>query len=341
MNAFGTVNNPADSIIRLTSPAEFAAAIPALLGFRPHESLVAALLDANRLQCVVRVDHPGDPSAITEVICKAAVNGGADRVVMAICTTADADEVLPCGQTLAASLTLSGLHVADVLLVHPDRFWSLMCQDPDCCPRQGTPIPAGPSHLETEQVALGRVAVAPSRQALADLYAPRPELVADPQVYREASPSLGEPLAARCKQALADLRLIVAATHRPDHRLVDHRPVELARIRATLLLDDVTVRDYLLGTLASGPDDPAAAEALTQLALTAPIEVRPAIAVTAAVAQAMFAGSPVAVWALLDLAEGTSLARLMTSAIHAGFTPGQIREALVSALHEIRERINT
>ena len=289
----------------------------------------------------MRSDLDDDAGPIAGLIVNAAMNGGADRVLLAIYTSGDADTTLPYAHNLAAHLTNSGLLVGDALLVHADRFWSLMCLDAGCCPREGNPIPAGTTQLESERVAQGLLAVAPSREVLADLYAPRPELVADPQIYRSASRFLGLTLAVRCEQAISDLRLLVAATHRPDHRLVEREPVELARIRLTPLLDDITVRDYLLGTLSSGPDDPASAEALTQLALTAPKEVRPAVDVTAAVAQAAFAGSPVAIWALLDLAEETSLARLMSGAIHAGFTPGQIREVLVSALPEVRERITT
>ena len=342
MSMPNTINDrPDDRQIRITSPTEFVAAIPALLGFHPEESLVAVLMDGKSLVCSMRSDLDEDPDPVAGVIINAGRNGGADRVLLAIYTSEDADTTLPYAHNLAAHLTYSGLLVGDALLVHADRFWSLMCHDAECCPREGNPIPAGTTQLESERVAQGLLTVAPSRQALAALYTPRPELVADPQIYRSASRFLGLPLAARCEQAISDLRLLVAATHRLDHRLVEREPVELARIRLTLLLDDITVRDYLLGTLASGPDDPASAEALTQLALTAPKEVRPAVAVTAAVAQAAFAGSPVAIWTLLDLAEETSLARLISSAIHAGFSPGQIREVLVSALPEIRERIST
>lgn len=327
--------------IRITSPSEFVAAIPALLGFHPDESIIAVLVQGKTLVCTIRAYLDDNPTPLAGMICNAAGNGGADAVLLAMYTARDTASTHSYAHILAATLTCEGLLVGDALLVHPDRFWSLLCQDPECCPPDGTPIHAGTTQLESEQIAQGHLAVAPSRQALAQQYAPRTELVADPQIYRSASRSLGLPLAVRCEQAISDLRLLVAATHRPDHRLVQREPVELARIRLTLLLDDITVRDYLLGTLASGPDDPASAEALTQLALTAPNEVRPAVAVTAAVAQAAFAGSPVAIWALLDLAEETSLARLMTSAIHAGFTPDQIRDVLVSALPEIRERIST
>lgn len=338
-----TINDRSDdqSHICISSPAEFVAVIPALLGFRPEESVVAILMDGRRLICSMRADLGDDPTHVAEVIGNAASNGGANRALLAMYTLEDAETARAYADPLSATLATDGLLVGDALLVHPDRFWSLTCHDHECCPPEGISIPVGTTQFESEQVAQGRWAVAPSRQALAERYAPRPELVSDPSVYRMASGALDRPLAQRCEQAMADLRLVIAATHRPDHRLVDQGPVELARIRLTLLLDDVTVRDYLLAMLASAPGDPAAVEALTQMALTAPFEIQPALAATAATAQACIGGSPVAIWALLDLAPGNNLARLLTSAIHAGFTPSMIREALTSALPEIQARVAT
>lgn len=330
---------PDDQQIRITSPAAFVASVPALLGFHPERSLVAALLEGARLVCTIRIDLDGALHDSVRVIVDAARNGGADRAVLALYASDAPETARELARRLDEALSDSGLHVLDVLQVRDGRFRSLMCEDPGCCPPQGTLIPPGTTELESEQVARGHLAIAPSREALAAHYAARPERVADHTVYREASTALAQSLASRCEQALSDLRLLVAATHRPDHRLVDQGPVEVARIRLTLLLDDVTVRDYLLATLASGPDDPAAVEALTQLALTATFEVQAAVAATAATAQACIGGSPVAIWSLLDLAPDNSLARLLTSAIHAGFTPAMIREVLTSALPEIEARI--
>lgn len=325
--------------IRITGPAEFVAVIPALLGFHPEKSVVAVLMHGTRLICSVRSDLYDDPRPVAEVIGNAATNGGANRVLLAIYTDGDAETALAYADPLAAILTTAGLLLGDLLLVQSGRFWSLMCHDPGCCPPEGTNIPVGTTQLELEQVGRGRLAVAASRQELAERYTPRPELIADPSVYREAAGALAQPLAVCCQQAMTDLRLLVAATHRPDGRLVDQGPVEVARIRLTLFLDDVTVRDYLLAGLASGEGGPAAAEALTQLALTSPPEVRPSVAATAAMAQAMNAGSPVGVWSLLELAPDNNLGLLLAKSIDAGFTPDMLRQVLLAAMPEIEARL--
>ena len=71
------------SNVVLRTPAEFAAAIPALLGFSPEASLVAVFLGEGRVIVTMRVDLPEDLEDFTEHATGVACRVGADAVVVA------------------------------------------------------------------------------------------------------------------------------------------------------------------------------------------------------------------------------------------------------------------
>jgi hypothetical protein len=66
-----------------------------------------------------------------------------------------------------------GLGVVDTLVVTRGRWSSLGCPDTDCCPPEGTPLPATATAFDAAATYAGLVAL-PSRDALAEMFTPLP-----------------------------------------------------------------------------------------------------------------------------------------------------------------------
>jgi hypothetical protein len=132
------------AVLRLGSPAEMAAVIPHLLGFRPAESLVLASLSGprRRIGLTVRLD-------LTDVSPDGIVNPGrvdglvgqllqrGEREVFAVVISRQ----VPAGdlpyRDLVARLIDSDLDVVDAVFCRGDRCWSYLCEDRLCCPVEG------------------------------------------------------------------------------------------------------------------------------------------------------------------------------------------------------------
>jgi hypothetical protein len=209
-----TADPAAPPAFRLTSPEELVRALPHLLGFHPSRSLVLVGLAGARHRVVacVRADlppegvdlRPGpheDPAEATARGARELGRYAAGRLVAALRADArtagtprrrhhallvvvDApgagpptgvaatrDEALVAG----CQEGLGSTEVLDALLVRGDRWWSLLCADPVCCPPAGRPLgPGAPSPYEVAAVVEGSVPAA-DRQAVVDRLRPAPD----------------------------------------------------------------------------------------------------------------------------------------------------------------------
>ncbi len=332
--------------IRLSTRGDLVASVPALLGFHPQRSLVVVFLDdRSHIACTMRadlddaLDHGGD---ILRRVTEAARTANADTVVI-LWFAPRVSGSLPWGQEVDAVITVlegSGLVVADALLVDRGRYWSYLCHDEQCCPFQGTPVPQGTTQLEVQRVVQGRHAVVPDREAAISLYRPRPDLAPHASVYSGQEQVHTWPLADRCHQALHDVRALQEIWCSQGQRPTQNQAGDELRALLGLLLTDVTVRDYLLGTLAVEQSDLTnVTSVLTWLALTSTDDLRPALAATAAVLVALNGDDPAAFWALIDLAEGQSLAWLLAQGLQI-WTPQTLRDLFVEALPDVQARID-
>lgn len=188
---------------RISGPGELLQAVPYLLGFHPTRSLVLVGLHDERLVVTARLDLTdaligGIPHAVS-----AMTRGGSTSFVAIIYDDEfdDADDDIyyddrydypddlyddedePCfpashqpslAVMLQVELDRVGAQLRDTLLVADDRWWSLSCYDPDCCPIEGRPLPDAPSSFTTAATVDGVVAL-PSRSALEDVLAPLPD----------------------------------------------------------------------------------------------------------------------------------------------------------------------
>ena len=152
---------PARQVLKLSGPPDVAAAVPFVVGFQPVESLVIiALKGPRRRSCTpcgwtcptstrsVRrklADQPVHPHTMAATLKR---NGAESALVVVLTESARcADEDL-AGRALALELRdeLAALDipVRDAILVQDGRWFSYLCDNPDCCPHEGTLV-AGPA----------------------------------------------------------------------------------------------------------------------------------------------------------------------------------------------------
>lgn len=167
---------------RISGPGELLQAVPYLLGFHPHASLVLIGLDHGRLVVTARLDlaDTAEPAIVTDTVA-ALRRGGTSEVVAAVYDDSvrpQRDDVMLPWDGLAASVESEvadqGGDVVDVLLVSHGRWWSYSCQAPECCPPEGREIPEAPSAFAAAATVAGVVA-RPDRASLGALLDPAPD----------------------------------------------------------------------------------------------------------------------------------------------------------------------
>jgi hypothetical protein len=165
---------------RISGPGELLQAVPYLLGFHPHRSLVLIGLTEGRLVVTARLDLADAETGAVPHALAAFVRGGASCAVAVVYD----DEWLPhpagdpAAQRLLDLLEDScddlGCELLDLLLVARGRWWALSCESLDCCPPDGRALPTEPSAFTAAATYAGIVAL-PDRGALEASMQPLPE----------------------------------------------------------------------------------------------------------------------------------------------------------------------
>ncbi len=159
--------------LSIRTPEDFIAVVPYLLGFHPSDSLVALFFDGGRVGLTARVDLPS-PEAIDDLVQDISALGRQSRAGSVVLLAYGADHA---GRAvLERFMTDSPLQLLDVLVVGPERWWSLACPGA-CCPPEGTPYDISAHPLCAEAVLAGMSAAA-DRSALQAMVTgpPPPEL---------------------------------------------------------------------------------------------------------------------------------------------------------------------
>ena len=159
----------------ITGPDSIVASLPFIIGFTPSDSLVVMWLDAGCVRLTMRLDLPPDGAAHEPWIDAVMAHRRAHSEVI-ICVVPAAhrgvrDEIGRLrGQGLVASLLelLRGTEcgVRDALLVVDNRWWSYLCQEPECCPEAGTEVDPAVSDTIAARFALAGVARLTDRDAV-------------------------------------------------------------------------------------------------------------------------------------------------------------------------------
>jgi hypothetical protein len=248
---------------KLRSPADIIDAVPYLVGFEPHESLVVLSLRGprGRLGLTARIDLPGAKSATA---CARNFVGylkrdGAARAIIVLYPPSGGishPSVKPLADALTKHLTRARIEVSEVLCVCDGRWWSMQCADAECCPPSGTLIAdGGPSEVAVAMTVEGHVVLG-SREELAATLDPVGGLAAAAMVH--ALEHVDEELAARAfaghkrevvAESLAFFRAAVDARVIDPDAGVPASAVELTAdeaARMILALDLWGVRDEVL-----------------------------------------------------------------------------------------------
>jgi hypothetical protein len=138
--------------IRVTTPGDLIEAVPYLLGFHPRESLVVIGFDdvagtSRQITVTARLDVGPDGAEPASVRSLAGVlaRSGTGAIAAVLVSDRVTDDprrdrwVRQLLSTLSAELDRAGLRLLDALAANQSHWWSLCCQNPDCCPPTGTP----------------------------------------------------------------------------------------------------------------------------------------------------------------------------------------------------------
>jgi hypothetical protein len=164
------------SKLTVRSPADLVAAVPYLLGFRPGDGSIVVIASRDRrIVFAARGDLPAPGAPASQILAVAAnlvpVLRRQQPITDLMIVGYGAEHIDPALQTVSKALTASGMPLLELLRVTGTRVFNLACDNPDCCPPQGTPFDPTASLIAVQATAAGQVAL-PNRAAVAARFAP-------------------------------------------------------------------------------------------------------------------------------------------------------------------------
>ncbi|MBY6412884.1 DUF4192 domain-containing protein [Rhodococcus sp. BP-252] len=323
-------NGPAT---RLTSTAAVLAAIPAMLGFTPENSIVTIFLgdaDASTtsVRAIVRSNVADGVGPATDVADAARVNDVAAAIVIAVADPGQSGEALTALAALRAALADAGVSAERSLHTYGLSTGAAFI-DLDTGAVGGFPDPAT-TELSALTVFEGR-RIESSRSVIEQRFAERAEV--PESVGLEVAARLGELF---LPQTFEELAAVIYAREVPSDELA-------ARVGLTLSGRGLDVRDSYLRLAVYGEDH--AVEAMTHIAGALRGTAR-AQALTIAAFFAYLANHGPAAGIAIDAAraaaasadvETPSFAVLIDRALRVGMEPEQLR-ALIPNADFVRER---
>jgi hypothetical protein len=340
-------------VVRIGDSGDFAAAIPVLVGFSPHESVVLVALggaSGRRVGLTARVDIPAPLHApeLAGVLAARLAHERPEAVVLAVVSEAPDVGLLPDDSVtvtglrdlphrplvheLLLALDARSIPLSEALLVRAGRWWSYDCPQACCAPGAGTPLPGGTSPLTAASVAAGQV-VARDREELELRIAPIGE--SDAAAMAETVTAVGEELAELVRRGGRDAAAdryaswVEAAVARCATSGRRPRDEELARVAWGLR--DVRVRDRALG-FALGARAGAAEVLWTECTrrLPEPLDAAPAtLLAVSAWLRGDGAMASIALDRALDSEPDYPLADLLSRGLEAGLGPSDLRAMVV------------
>lgn len=141
----------------LTSPIDLLNAIPFMIGFQPSDSIVVVGTKIEEIEFAMRIDFPDDvqPEQFDEVVSHLVENESTHALLVSYVPDAvnDVDLIL---KTLTDGIESRGISIRESLIVVGDRWRSLLCDDRECCPLEGSQMPElGSSRIAAEQISSG------------------------------------------------------------------------------------------------------------------------------------------------------------------------------------------
>ena len=174
-HTFPTTSRPPTELagkiqLRAATPDAVLAVVPHMLGFYPSRSLVVLGLGARqRVVVTFRYDlpDPDDSDIADDIADHASCVLARERITGALLVGYGPEElVTPVVARTARRLIGGGVDVHEVLRAERGRYWSMLCDDPDCCPRDGRSYDPG-SHPAAATLTNAGLTAHPDREALA------------------------------------------------------------------------------------------------------------------------------------------------------------------------------
>ena len=167
---------------RISGPGELLQAVPYLLGFHPAQSVVLVGLNGKRVVVTARLDlADAQLGAISYTLDTLSRAGSTSVIAVIYDDTAtvreDDDDELPWQELawdIETDAELVGCELIEVVLVSTGRYWSLVCDNLDCCPREGREVVHAGSAFSAAATYAGMVAL-PDRASLETLLDPLPD----------------------------------------------------------------------------------------------------------------------------------------------------------------------
>jgi Domain of unknown function (DUF4192) len=156
--------------LRAATPDAVLAVVPHMLGFYPSRSLVVlGLGPRERVVVTFRYDlpDPADLEIADDIADHASYVLGRERITAALLVGYGPEElVAPVVVSTVRRLIGDGVDVHEVLRADAGRYWSMLCDDPGCCPLDGRFYDPG-SHPAATALTDAGMTAQPDREALA------------------------------------------------------------------------------------------------------------------------------------------------------------------------------
>jgi hypothetical protein len=156
--------------LQAATPDAVLAVVPHMLGFYPSRSLVVlGLGEQSRVMVTFRYDLPAPPdwqlaADIAEHACYVLDREGIGSALLV--GYGPEDLVAPVIGATAVALIGSGVELHEILRADAGRYWSMLCDDPACCPPGGRSYDPG-SHPAAAAMTEAGLAAQPDRESLA------------------------------------------------------------------------------------------------------------------------------------------------------------------------------
>ncbi len=311
--------------VSISTPHEFAATLPALVGFVPESSFVIVMLRESQVIVTMRCDLPENWATAVEEITGTILRLGADEVLVAVATQHRIG-VKPFEAEISdfiANLSLHSVPVIEAILVDQGRFWSYLCTVDGCCSIDGTVINPNASAIElSEEV---------SREDVTARYALRDDLQPPAEVMDRVIDELEELDDNPLQRAERSWDAVQQLAKDPELSGLGTAG-DVLRAYVQLAFLDVRARDYVLGQVVSSDNPQPLVAVITDTALRSSKEVRARMCGTAAAVLAATECSTVPASCLAELAGNDSLAELVKAGISTGFPPASLSEIFRDAL---------
>jgi uncharacterized protein DUF4192 len=174
-------------VVSAVSLRDVVALVPFECGFHPQRSVVLLSMRGPRLRIgqVTRFDLPGSedlPELLADIVAFVARDRGRASIVAVYDDQAWDPEQPPHLELvlqLLDELRRTGIPARDAVYVTPERYWSYLCREGDCCPAEGGLVSdAMSSPVAAAFVLAGLAPLAAREDLVARVQPSRPQLVA-------------------------------------------------------------------------------------------------------------------------------------------------------------------